>query len=90
LSVRLVGISSQSEQEQRQTILDHRIDHLMLMDPDFALAGALRLPTFELAGQRWYRRVTLLIREGRAEWAFLAAAAASTPDQALTWLQLHA
>jgi peroxiredoxin len=89
MSVRLVGISSQSEREQRQAIVDHRIGHLMLIDPEFALAEALRLPTFELAGRRWYRRVTLLTRYGTTEWASFATAAANTPDQALTWLQLH-
>jgi peroxiredoxin len=89
MSVRLVGISSQSEQEQRQTIVDHRIGHLMLIDPEFALGEALRLPTFELAGRRWYRRVMLLTRDGTTEWAFFATRPATTPDQALTWLQLH-
>ena len=89
MSVRLVGVSSQSEQEQRQTMVDHRICHLMLIDPELALAEALGLPTFELAGRRWYRRVTVLIRGKTIEWASLATGAANTPTQVLTWLQLH-
>ena len=31
-------------------------------DPELALAGALRLPTFEVAGMRLYRRLTLIAR----------------------------
>ena len=36
----------------------------MLSDPDLALAEALRLPTFEVAGMRLYRRLTLVARRG--------------------------
>jgi peroxiredoxin len=89
MSVRLVGVSSQSEQEQRQTMVDHRICHLMLIDTELALAEALGVPTFELAGRRWYRRVNVLIRGKTIEWASLATGAANTPAQVLTWLQLH-
>ncbi len=89
MGVGLVGISSQSKQEQRQATVDHRINYLMLIDPGLVLAEALGLPTFELADRRWYRRVTLLARNGTIEWASLATVAANTPAQVLTWLQLH-
>jgi peroxiredoxin len=36
----------------------------LLSDPEFELAAALTLPTFELDGSRYYRRLTLIARGG--------------------------
>jgi peroxiredoxin len=89
LSLTVVGISSESEAEQYKTICEHRIGHLMLIDPALTLAEVLGLPTFELAGRRWYRRLTLLTRGGVIERVFPVTSGASNPGQILTWLQLH-
>jgi peroxiredoxin len=89
LSLTVVGISSESEAEQYKTICEHRITHLMLIDPALRLADALGLPTFELAERRWYRRLTLLTRDGVIERVFSVTNGASNPGQILTWLQLH-
>jgi peroxiredoxin len=90
LGVRPVGISSQQHLEQLDTIREHHIEHLMLIDPDLVLAEALGLPTFELLERLWYRRLTLLAHDGVIERAFYPiATAANNPGQVLTWLQLH-
>ena len=39
----------------------------LLSDEHLALATALRLPTFTVAGQRLLRRLTLVVRDGRVE-----------------------
>jgi peroxiredoxin len=55
------------------------------------LARALRLPTFEVEGQRLLRRVTLIIRDGGIEKVFYPV---FPPDQnaqeVLNWLQQQA
>lgn len=89
LKVTVVGVSSENEAEQYKTICEHRISHIMLLDPALILAKALDLPTFELAGRRWYRRLTLLTRDGVIERVFPVKNGASNPGQILTWLQLH-
>jgi peroxiredoxin len=89
--VRVVGIASQSTEEQHQALKQVAIMHKMLADPDLALAESLNLPTFEHGGRRWYRRLTLIARDGVIQWVFYPIEnAASNPGQILTWIQLHA
>nr|WP_243858606.1 redoxin family protein [Mycobacterium sp. DL440] len=42
----------------------------VLTDPDLTLAGLLDLPTFEAAGTRLFKRLTLAIRDGAIEHVF--------------------
>ena len=42
----------------------------ILSDLELALADALALPTFEVAGMRLYRRLTVVARAGRIVKAF--------------------
>jgi peroxiredoxin len=42
----------------------------MLADPDLSLARALRLPTFEAGGRTLYKRLTMIVRDGRIEHVF--------------------
>ncbi len=42
----------------------------MLADTGFRLAETLGLPTFQAGGKRFFRRRTLIIREGRSEHVF--------------------
>ena len=42
----------------------------VLSDSGFELTNALRLPTFETAGLRLLKRLTLVIRAGRIEHVF--------------------
>jgi len=46
------------------------IPYQLLSDPGLAAAAALRLPTFSLAGQTFYRRITLVAESGIVVKAF--------------------
>lgn len=106
LGADVVGISSQSKREQHQTLIEHRISHRMLTDPELTLAEMLSLPVFEHDGRWWYQRLTLLAKEqveprslGCSEPVRLLViehvfyptlSAANAPAQVMTWLRLHA
>ncbi|MEK6326002.1 MAG: peroxiredoxin [Actinomycetota bacterium] len=64
LGARVVGLSSQSLDDQTEFAERVGLSHALLSDPELALAGALRLPTFEVTGMRLYRRLTLIARGG--------------------------
>ena len=58
------GLSGQTLEDQREFASRVGLPYPLLSDPDFALAAALRLPTFELDGARYYTRLTLIARDG--------------------------
>lgn len=88
--VRTLGISSQSPTTQLKTALAGQITHPLLNDPELVLADELGLPTFELGGRRWYRRLTLLTRDRRIERVFYPVASGDrNPSQVLAWMQLN-
>lgn len=64
LGAEVVGISAQSAEDQAEFAAREHIPFPLLADPELRLADALRLPTFELGGRRFYRRITLIVREG--------------------------
>ena len=65
-----------------------RLPFAILSDTGFRLAGTLGLPTFEVNGTRLYKRLTLIVRDGKVEHAFYPV---FPPDghaqQVLAWLQ---
>jgi peroxiredoxin len=63
--VRVVGLSAQSTEDQREFAERVRLPFPLLSDPGLKLAEALGLPTFEAAGMTLYKRVTLAIRGGK-------------------------
>lgn len=63
----LFGLSTQDTDYQREAVERLHLGYPLLSDASFALADALRLPTFELAGQRFLRRLTFVARDGRIE-----------------------
>jgi peroxiredoxin len=88
--VRVIGVSSQLQQEQLDTVFTNRIGHSMLIDPDLILGRKLELPTFDLGGRQWYRRLTLVTRERKIRQVFYpVASGARNPQQILAWLQLQ-
>ena len=64
------GVSSQTSDYQRELVERLRLPFVMLSDFTFALADALRMPTFDGNGQRLYRRLTLVVDNGRIEHVF--------------------
>jgi peroxiredoxin len=65
LGADVLGLSAQPLTDQVEFARRIGLPYPILSDPELVLAGALRLPTFEVAGMRLYRRLTLIAREGR-------------------------
>lgn len=60
----VVGISSQSSEEQAEFSARVGLPYSLLSDAGFALADALRLPRFKTGGMVYLRRLTLIVRDG--------------------------
>jgi len=67
---RVLGLSAQPMAEQVEFAGRVGLPYPLLSDPDLELAEALRLPIFEVAGMRLYRRLTLIGRRGLIVKAF--------------------
>lgn len=70
LGVEVCGLSSQDPADQRELAQRLDLSYPVLSDVRFALAEALRLPTFRAAGVRRYTRLTLVLAQGRIEHVF--------------------
>ncbi len=65
LGATVVGISAQSPAEQAEFAAREHIPFPLLSDAGMRLRAALGLPTFEVEGRDLYRRLTLVVAEGR-------------------------
>lgn len=87
----VAGVSTQDTAYQREAVQRLRLPFPLLSDADLRLTQALRLPTFEVAGHRLLRRLTLVVRDGVVEHVFYPV---FPPDrhaeQVLDWLTAHA
>jgi peroxiredoxin len=90
-AARVYGLSSQDPGYQAEVIGRLRLPFTMLSDPGFALAAALGLPTFDAPGHdRLYKRLTLIVRDGRVEHVFYPVFPPNThARQVLGWLRDH-
>jgi peroxiredoxin len=70
LGADVLGLSAQPLADQVEFANRVELPYPILSDPELELAQALRLPTFDVAGMRLYRRLTLIAREGRIEKVF--------------------
>lgn len=70
LGAGLVGISAQSDDEQREFAAREHIPFPLLSDPSLTLAEELGLPTFEADEMTLYRRLTLVAEAGAIVKAF--------------------
>ena len=90
LGAGVLGLSAQPLADQIE--LAHRVGlpYPVLSDPGLKLAEALRLPTFEVAGMRLYRRLTLIARHGEIVKVFYPV---FPPDRnaadVVDWLSAH-
>jgi peroxiredoxin len=64
------GLSTQDSDYQREAAERLRLPYLMLSDADLELTKALRLPTFDAAGQTLMKRFTLVVSDGVIEHVF--------------------
>jgi peroxiredoxin len=70
LGATLLGVSSQSPEDQDEFAAREHIPYPLLSDEGLVLAGDLGLPTFGAGGLTHYRRLTFVAREGRIEHVF--------------------
>ncbi len=70
LDARVAGLSAQSLAEQVEFAEREHMPFPIVSDPSLLLAKALRLPTFEFAGRRLYKRMTLVVERGTIVKAF--------------------
>jgi peroxiredoxin len=88
VGARVFGLSAQDTDYQREAADRLRLPFPLLSDADGRLRDALRLPSFEAAGMRLLKRLTLMIRDGRVMQAIYPV---FPPDQsaaqALDWLR---
>jgi len=85
------GLSSQSTAYQSELAERLGLPFEILSDAEHELAQALNLPTFTAGGERLYKRLTLILADGRIEHVFYPI---FPPDehaeQVLDWLASHA
>jgi len=62
-AARVFGLSTQDTAYQREAVERLHLPFELLSDEKLALARALKLPTFEVAGMRLIKRLTLIARD---------------------------
>ena len=62
---RVFGLSAQSSEEQREARDRLQLPYQLLSDDGLKLKEALRLPTFVAAGHELYKRMSMVIEDGR-------------------------
>jgi len=67
LGAAVFGLSTQDTAYQREAVERLGLPFPLLSDEGLVLASALRLPTFEVAGQTLLKRLTFVVRDGRIE-----------------------
>jgi peroxiredoxin len=88
LGVVVLGLSTQDTAYQAEAVERLHLPFAMISDEAFRLTDALRLPTFEAAGQRLLRRLTLLVTDGIVEHVWYPVFPPDTHAQeVLRWLQ---
>jgi peroxiredoxin len=70
LGARVLGLSAQPVEEQREFAQRVGLPYPLVSDPELALANALDLPTFTFGPLRLYRRLTLIAQGGRVAKVF--------------------
>jgi peroxiredoxin len=82
------GVSTQSTEYQREAAERLHLPFALLSDASLELTRALRLPTFEAAGETLLKRLTLIVRDAEIEQVFYPV---FPPDgharEVLDWLQ---
>jgi len=84
------GLSAQTTAEQREAAGRLGLPFPLLSDSGLQLAAELRLPTFAVDGMTLYRRITLVLRDGRIEHVFYPIFPPDThAAEVLDWLRAH-
>ena len=88
LGAAVFGLSSQESAWQRELADRLQLPFQLLSDAGFVFADAMRLPRFETGGDRYLKRLTLVIRDGQLRRVFYPVHPPSVhAGEVLTWLK---
>jgi peroxiredoxin len=88
LGVSVAGLSAQTLEDQREFAQRNAMPFPVIADPELRLAGALRLPTFEIAGLTLYKRLALVAEDARIVKVFYPVFPPNESARAVVeWLQ---
>lgn len=88
LNTQVYGLSTQSSAYQQEAATRLHLPFALLSDAELAFTQALQLPTFETAGMRLNKRVTLLARDGIIEHYFYPVFPPDrSSEQVIAWLR---
>ncbi|MGN9847323.1 MerR family transcriptional regulator [Nonomuraea sp. H19] len=89
-AARIYGLSAQSSGYQREVVHRLGLPYPLVADPRLTLAAALGLPTFDAGEMTLYRRLTLIVANGRVEHVFFPIEEpAGHAEQLMQWLAEH-
>jgi peroxiredoxin len=88
LGAHVFGLSTQTTDYQKEMAERLHLTFEILSDAKFELCEALRLPSFNVAGMRLIKRLTLVIRDGKIETVFYPVFPPNaSAEQVLDWLE---
>ncbi len=91
LNVGVFGLSVQSTEDQREARDRLHLPFQLLSDSALQLKRLLRLPTFTAGGREFYKRLTLIVENGRIVKVFYPVFPPDrNADDVLAWLRGHA
>jgi peroxiredoxin len=90
LGAEVLGLSTQTSEYQKEMSERLHLPFEVLSDAQFKLCDALRLPTFEAAGMRLLKRLTLIVRGRRIEHVFYPVFPPNeSAAEVMAWLRDH-
>ncbi len=90
LGVHLYGLSAQDTRYQREMATRLHLPFAVLSDSELTFATALRLPTFDVGGERLIKWLTPIIRDNRVEHCFYPVFPPNeSARQVVDWLERH-
>ena len=86
----MFGVSTQDSEYQREAVQRLQLPFPLLSDHRLTLTHALRLPTFEVAGQTLLERLTMIVLAGVIEHLWYPVFPPDRhADDVLGWLRTH-
>lgn len=90
IGAQIFGLSVQDTQYQQEATRRLHLQFPLLSDSDLAFTHALNLPTFDVAGMRLNKRVTLILRNGIIQhYIYPVFPPDSHAMEVLNWLKLN-
>jgi peroxiredoxin len=90
LGSEVFGLSTQDTEYQREAAQRLHLPFALLSDERFEFVNALSLPTFEVAGMRLIKRITLILQDGKIEHVFYPVFPPNkNADDVMDWLRYH-